>query len=444
MAKLWKTPQGVFYQEDNGRQIPISDPAMLRDLYSGRSGNQFDVKEMTASQAPNSINARSFPDLTGASATAGINAPATPQDKYAIFNDSVQNLIQQFQNAPTSEEAYKALYKTQQQAASQGFMPLDPSLIGAAPSDIKATRNAGISMYEPEENAIKAKIKSDEERSNRFIELVKVAKDFGESFQKSLPMDDATAQSITTLLSAGKEFNEDVITKWANSNLVKNNPSIMTNALQSYASSKSKGAGSSGLTLNQLMDNSLQLRKEVTNSIQYKEWAEIRSQVGRMKATWDAYKAGDLTGKNAASQAVLVVFQKALDPNSVVRESEYARSPEGQALINKIPGYISKLSQGGVGMTDSELKDFITAATKLENASNKIYTDFYNQSVGLAAGYGLDPKQVYGTQYEPKAPLKPSSNVFRLKDPKTGVIKEFYDLSTKDLNEAINKGFKRI
>ena len=141
---------------------------------------------------------------------------------------------------------------------------------------------------------------------------------------------------------------------------------------------------------------------------------------------------------------MLVVFQKALDPNSVVRESEYARSPEGQALINKLPGFVSKLSQGGVGMTDSELKDFITAATKLENASNKIYTDFYNQSVGLAAGYGLDPKQVYGTQYEPKAPLKPSSNVFRLKDPKTGVIKEFYDLSTKDLNDAINKGFKRI
>jgi hypothetical protein len=128
-------------------------------------------------------------------------------------------------------------------------------------------------MYEPEENAIKAKIKADEDRANRFIELVKVAKDFGETFQKSLPMDDATAQSMTAMISAGEKFDEDVISKWSNSNYIKLNPGKLSSALQSYAASKTKstGTGTGGLTLNQLMDNSLQLRKEVTNSIQYKE-----------------------------------------------------------------------------------------------------------------------------------------------------------------------------
>ena len=39
---------------------------------------------------------------------------------------------------------------------------------------------------------------------------------------------------------------------------------------------------------------------------------------------------------NAASQAVLVTFQKILDPTSVVRESEYARTFDGQAILDRM------------------------------------------------------------------------------------------------------------
>ena len=102
------------------------------------------------------------------------------------------------------------------------------------------------------------------------------------------------------------------------------------------------------------------------------------------------------------------MFQKALDPDSVVRESEYARSPEGQALINKIPGFVDKLEKGGVGMTDSELQQFVDAARILENAASKTYSDFYSAHQNLVSGFGMDPAKVLGMAYEPKS-LTPSA-----------------------------------
>ena len=246
--KLYKTDTGVFYQIDNGKQVPISDPAQLRDLYSGNSGSQYETRAMTSSPAIDSTTARTIPEL-GAS-NAGLGQSQDPQSSLALFNSQVQNLMQRFQNAPTSEEAYKALYKSEQQAASQGFMPLDPSLIGAAPGDIQGTRNAGIAMFEPEQVAAKAKISADRDRASQFVELAKVAKEFGESFAKTLPMDDATAESLTAMIGSGEKFDEDILTKWSNSNYLKLNPGARTKALQGFAASKAKATvGGSNLAI---------------------------------------------------------------------------------------------------------------------------------------------------------------------------------------------------
>ena len=244
MAKLYKTDTGIFYQIDNGKQVPISDPAQLRDLYSGNSGSQYETRAMTSSPAIDSTTARTIPEL--GTSNAGLGQVQDPQSSLALFNSQVQNLMQRFQNAPTSEEAYKALYKSQQQAASQGFMPLDPSLIGAAPGDIEGTRNAGIAMFEPEQIAMKAKIKADQDRVTQFTELVKVAKDFGDTFQKNLPMDNATAESTTAMISAGEKLNPDVITKWSNSDYVKNTPGLLQKTLTEYKKSNEKASGAGG------------------------------------------------------------------------------------------------------------------------------------------------------------------------------------------------------
>lgn len=65
---------------------------------------------------------------------------------------------------------------------------------------------------------------------------------------------------------------------------------------------------------------------------------------------------------NAASQGILVAFQKLLDPGSVVRESEYARSGNGQSLWDSISGRWEKIKGGGAGVTMEELENFVETA----------------------------------------------------------------------------------
>ena len=103
--------------------------------------------------------------------------------------------------------------------------------------------------------------------------------------------------------------------------------------------------------------------------------------------------AGDMA---AGSQAVLVTFQKILDPTSVVRESEYARSASGLSLLDQAKGQYEKLKQGGAGMTLEQLGSFARfadeAVAKLaegrvgkERARIKRFAD----------AYGIDPTLIF-------------------------------------------------
>ena len=78
------------------------------------------------------------------------------------------------------------------------------------------------------------------------------------------------------------------------------------------------------------------------------------------KAARKAIKEG--TTLNPASQGILVAFQKLLDPTSVVRESEYARSGQGLSLLNRLDGLVLKLKQGGANVPLEELEAFVDLA----------------------------------------------------------------------------------
>lgn len=127
-----------------------------------------------------------------------------------------------------------------------------------------------------------------------------------------------------------------------------------------------------------------------------KEAKAAQRQISLMNTSYKeaekAYKAG--TSMNAASQGVLIVFQKMLDPTSVVRESEYARSGEGQSLLNRIDGTYTKLVQGGAGVGLKELKTFVDLSNTFL-ANYKAQQDDYAKIVSSnAENYGLNMQNI--------------------------------------------------
>ena len=81
----------------------------------------------------------------------------------------------------------------------------------------------------------------------------------------------------------------------------------------------------------------------------------LLDQSDRMNIGLEMAKVGDML---AGSQAILISFNKLLDPTSVVRESEYARSATGQSALETLRGYADKLAKGGAGVTLRELESY--------------------------------------------------------------------------------------
>lgn len=116
-----------------------------------------------------------------------------------------------------------------------------------------------------------------------------------------------------------------------------------------------KGAG--GLAPGQEFQMSERLAKNWQDAT--KATREMTRQFDIMQSGLKRFQQGD---KNGGSQAVLVTFQKILDPTSVVRESEYARSAEGISLMRRIDGYVDRLVSGGAGVPYAELAGMVETA----------------------------------------------------------------------------------
>lgn len=113
----------------------------------------------------------------------------------------------------------------------------------------------------------------------------------------------------------------------------------------------------------QLFDRADKLRDEFRGSKVFKDFQEISRAANNIESAYE----NSLVAKDklAADQALVVSFNKLLDPGSVVRESEFARTPQGQAAIRAAQGRIQQLFQGGVGLTQEGRAEIRNMASEL-------------------------------------------------------------------------------
>ena len=113
--------------------------------------------------------------------------------------------------------------------------------------------------------------------------------------------------------------------------------------------------------------------------------------------TQRAVKALSEQGKGsnvAVDQSIITIFNKMLDPASVVRESEYARTPQDLSVLSRIKGKWDKIQKGGAGLDATER----AALQRMVNNFSEIASQQYNNRVGeykgLARDYGYNAERV--------------------------------------------------
>ena len=133
------------------------------------------------------------------------------------------------------------------------------------------------------------------------------------------------------------------------------------------------------------------LRQEALRNPVLQSTMEVNQSLSRVLSAWEDYtnKSPDERrgfSKQALDQALITGFNKMLDPGSVVREGEYARTPEGIALVNRFQGMIQKITSGGVEMTDQDRETLVNTAKLIAKGQTSRATDFikfYEKEAGL-------------------------------------------------------------
>jgi hypothetical protein len=166
---------------------------------------------------------------------------------------------------------------------------------------------------------------------------------------------------------------------------------------------ESTGGSARTLTPNAALQTTRQLRNDYVRET--KTATEIERQLSLMKASLEAVNKGSAA---AGSQGVLVTFQKIIDPISVVRESEYARSASGLSLLSRLEGQWMKISQGGAGVTPADLKTFVDLAETFAVNQRKFTAETKQQIDSIADEFGLKKELITRDIGEPGTSAAPS------------------------------------
>jgi len=155
-----------------------------------------------------------------------------------------------------------------------------------------------------------------------------------------------------------------------------------------------------------------QLRQEFINRPEIKEFVTINTQVKAMDSLLNNAIGGDIKNKVALDQALITMYNKLTDPQSVVRESEYARTPENLPFYNRFFGAFNKLEKGGAGMTDDDRKALVWGAKLIANERGQIFNERSQYYGNLAQKANIDPELVIGgiTEYKPYEEMNQNQN----------------------------------
>lgn len=148
------------------------------------------------------------------------------------------------------------------------------------------------------------------------------------------------------------------------------------------------------------------LRKEFNTLPTVKNFNELSRQMNIMRSAFDQLKTGG--SKGPIDQSLVTTFNKILDPTSVVRESEYARTPEGAALLRRIQGRVESFVTGGIAFTDAERQDLLNTAEALFDRSRDTYQTTENFYRGIAERGGLDPELIIAPQTPQRSSQAPA------------------------------------
>ena len=173
---------------------------------------------------------------------------------------------------------------------------------------------------------------------------------------------------------------------------------------------REQGWKPSSLKKEPTLSDKLSFQTTVKNDPWVKDFPIVQRSYRAMVSALDsALKAGaDKKSKASADQALITLFNKMLDPTSVVREGEYSRSEQGQSFLQQAQSWVQQAAGGGAKITDESRQEMVNIAKTLYKNSLKDYSTALDSYEAQAVDSGIDPS-VYLRRNDLEE-LKPKAN----------------------------------
>jgi hypothetical protein len=144
-------------------------------------------------------------------------------------------------------------------------------------------------------------------------------------------------------------------------------------------------------TAKDVNDTTIKLRKDFDSHTIPKVYNKVAAQIGIIEEAYDEATNVNLDGKSrvASDQALVIAFNKMLDPESVVRESEFARTPEQVAALNRFTSIKEKVINGGLLMADSDRKAILDMGKRAASIHGGIFNNFIDEQSKFAEAIGV-------------------------------------------------------
>jgi len=138
------------------------------------------------------------------------------------------------------------------------------------------------------------------------------------------------------------------------------------------------------------------LRKEVSGDDLYKKAKAtdmVLSQVDQV-----AHRSKNPTPQD--DQALIMMFNKALDPQSVVRESEFAMTASGTSAINRLENLV-KQYKTGEKLSPQMRADLVNTMKAIQNGNNIYLNKHMSMYRNAIVSQGLDSSAIFGDESAP-------------------------------------------
>ena len=420
MSKLLRQIDGTYLTEDN-KNVGDLDMAYSR-------GNPEDVDNVNYAKdkygyVPKTNVAGSNTGLgtqtelpsTPSLVPAGVPEPTEEAD---IFNLLTRDALLKFQGVNTAdlEKKKRAL---QMAAIGKGSEVTPEELRTFSPEQQSAIRSGNISPLQSEFDDVSYQLNKAQQATANFESVYEKVMTISQDYAQKMVAPDSVIENykklieadpsnINTYLAKVNDKTRDAILNTLDYNKLKATDEDSNKLLSPteaaalnvpYGTTKGQAANM-GISPKSVLTGVEKIRAEIDLSKQFeslvKDTRSAQRQIGIMEDGYNAaIQAGlDGTSNNAPSQAVLVTFQKLLDPTSVVRESEYARSGDGQSILQRMQGTVEKLERGGAGVTQAELKNFYDLSQKLLSGYEDEQLNFAQRLKTQADNYGLNLENI--------------------------------------------------